>query len=83
MISEIPDPEILRIYVRNSGGKFYRWGDWPKLADQIATDPELRSLLLAADIDGHGTEFARAQHMARVVTAHIAAALAAVEASRR
>lgn len=45
-------------------------------------DLELRSLLLADD-DGHGTAFDRAQDMARVVTAYIAAALAAVEASRR
>ena len=83
MISELPDPEILRIYVPNSGGRFYRWCEWSKLADQIATDPELRALLLSDDLDGHGTEFARAQDLARVVTAHIAAALAAVEASRR
>ena len=82
MISEIPVPEILRIYVPNGGGKFYRWRDWSKLADQIATDPELRMLLLADDLDGHGTEFARAQDMARVVTAHITAAVAAIEASR-
>lgn len=39
-------------------------------------------LLLADDLDGHGTQLDRAQDIARVVTAHIAASLAAGEASR-